>query len=402
MLLRLAWRNIWRNRRRTIISLLALAMGVTAIISIHSFRIIANDELIHAVTRGLVGDVQVHARGYQDEPELAATVPAPALVLAELAAVAPGAHAEQRVLGAGLASGAEVASAATVLGIEPDKPDARALVSITAGRFLAGAPAHEAVIGTGLARELGIAPGGELVLVSQAADGSLANERFAVAGVGDLGTDEANATMVLLHIADAQEFFALGAGVHEIIVRFPDGSAADGIARMRGLLPGDALEVVAWHEILPDLKSSMDSKERNSRLLDLIVFLIVALGILNTMTMATFERTRELGVLGALGTRRRRILGMIMLESLLLGVLGFAIGVALASGILHGLGTATLGGIGNTDVMGVRMPETMTLTVRSAPVIKAAVISALTMLAGGLIPAIRAARLNPVDAMRYV
>lgn len=402
MLLRLAWRNIWRNRRRTIISLLALAMGVTAIIAIHSFRIIANDELIHAVTRGLVGDVQIHARGYQDEPELGATVPAPARVVGELAAAVPQARAEQRVIGAGLASGAEVATAAAVLGIEPGKPDARALVSVTAGRFLGATPAHEAVIGTSLAGELGLAPGGELVLVGQGADGSLANERFAVVGIGDLGTDEANASTVLLHIADAQEFFALGAGVHQIIVRFPEGGAADGIARMRRRLADGTLEVVAWQQILPDLESSMASKERNSRLLDLIVFLIVALGILNTMTMATFERTRELGVLGALGTRRRRILGMILLESLLLGAIGFAIGVVLASGILYGLGSATLGGLGGTDFMGVRMPETMTLTVRGAPVIKAAIVSALTMLAGGLIPAIRAARLHPVDAMRYV
>jgi len=412
VLLRLAWRNIWRNRRRTIISLLALAMGVMAIISIHSFRISANEVIVEAVTRGLVGDVQVHARGYQDEPELDKVVPAPAVVDAMLAAFVPSARTERRVIGGGLASASDAATSALVLGIEPEKPDARALVKIERGRWLAPRaageaaraaargddrpPAREAVIGKTLANELGVTVGGEVVLVSQAADGSLANERYTVVGLGDVGNEDANATSVFLHIQDAQELFALGTGVHQIIVR-----GSDDATRMRALLD-PSLEVVSWTQIIPDLKSSMDSKERNSRLLDLIVFLIVALGILNTMTMATFERTRELGVLAALGTRRRRILAMILIESLMLGVLGFAIGLALAFALLTGLGTTSMGGFGNAEFMGVRMPETIDMTIQSGPVIKSAIISALTMLAGGLIPAIRAARQNPIDAMRHV
>ena len=395
MLLRLAWRNIWRNRRRTIISLLALALGVTAIIAIHSFRISANDELFAAVTRGLVGDVEIHARGYQDAPELDAVVPAPAVVETLLAAFVPGARTEQRVIGAGLASTTELATGVMVMGIEPSKPDARELVAIERGRALAERAAHEAVIGSGLASELGAAPGGELVLVGPAADGSLANERFTIVGIGDVGSVDANASAVFLHIADAQELFALGGGVHQIIVR-----GSSDAARMRALVP--ALEVLPWTQILPDLKSSIDAKARNSRLVDLIVFLIVALGVLNTMTMATFERTRELGVLAALGTRRRRILGMILLEALLLGVLGFALGLGGALAILEGVGTFSLGGLGNTDIGGVRLPEAIPVTVQAAPVISAAIIAAVTMLAGGLLPAIRASRQKPVDAMRHV
>ena len=394
MLLRLGWRNIWRNRRRTIISLIALAMGVMAIISIHSFRITANEVLIDAVTRGLVGDVQVHARGYQEEPEL--VVRAPAIVDATLAAFVPGARTERRVLGAGWVSSRELATAALVMGIQPAKPDAQTVVKITRGRFLSPTHAREAVIGTTLANELGVEPGGELVLASRAADRSLANERYTIVGIGDVGSEEANATSVFLHIADAQALLGLGEGVHQIIVR-----GSDDAPRMRALLDHD-LDVVTWAQIVPDLKSSMDQKARNSRLLDMIVFLIVALGVLNTMTMATFERTRELGVLAALGTRRRRILGMILIESLLLGMLGFAIGVALAAGLLLGLGTTSMGGFGNTEMMGVRLPATLDLTIQSAPVIKSAIIASVTMLAGGLIPAIRAARQNPIDAMRHV
>jgi len=404
VLLKLAWRNIWRNRRRTIISLLALAMGVMAIVALHSFRIATNDEMIRSITRGLVGDLQVHGAGYQDAPEMATMVPDPARVEAEIATALPSARLEQRVLGAGLASAADVATAVLITGIEPDAPGTRGLLAIEQGRGLAPAPGHEAVIGRGLAQELGVGPGGELVVVGQAADGSVANDRFTVVGTADTGSAEGDASAVFLHLADAQELFALEGGVHQIIVRLPDDAdPAAAARRLRRSVDVASLEVLPWSEILPELQSAMAAKARNMRLVDVIVFLIVALGVLNTMTMSTFERTRELGVLASLGTRRRRILAMILLETVLLGLLGFAAGVALAFALLQGLGTTHLGGLGGgTDIMGARVPETIRLTVRAAPVASAAVISLLTVVAGGVLPALRASRLKPVEALRHV
>jgi len=405
MLLKLAWRNIWRNRRRTIISLLALSLGVTAIISIHSFREVVNEEMIENLTRGLVGHVQVHGLGYQASPEIANVVPNATAVEDKLIASVPGAHAEKRVLGAGLAGAGEASSAVMVMGIEPDVPDARQLLAIEKGRALAASPKREVVIGSGLARELDVGPGGELVLVAQAADGSLANDRFTVVGTADAGSYEANATAVFLELSEAQSFFALDHGVHQIIVRLPlDGEdLRQPVSLMRSALDGDALEVMPWTEILPELKSAMDAKRKNQRIIDLIVFLIVSLGVLNTMTMSTFERTREFGVMASLGTRRGRILGMVLLETLLLGAIGFTLGLALAYAILHGIGTVNLGGLsGGSDMLGARMPEVLALHVHAPSVIGAAVTTLLTMLAGGLLPALRASRLKPIEATRYV
>lgn len=401
-MLRLAWRNIWRNRRRTIISLLALAMGVMAIVALHSFRISANTAIIRAVTRGLVGDVQVHGKGYQDSPDMATVVGAPAALEKAIVEALPGAQVETRVLGAGLASATELATAVIVMGIEPDNPGATSMLAVKSGRGLAPAAANEAMIGTALAAELGLAPGGELIVVGQAADGSVANERYTVVGTIDAGSSEANASAVFVHVADARSLFVLGDAVHQIIVRLPDDVDPEAAAiRLRGVLDS-SVEVLPWSQILPEMKGSMDAKARNMRIVDLIVFLIVALGVLNTMTMSTFERTRELGVMAALGTRRRRILGMILLETVLLSLIGFAVGVVLAYALLYGLGSASMGALGAGDVMGVRMPETIPLTIQSGPLVSAAVISVLTMLAGGVLPAIRAARLKPVEAMRYV
>jgi ABC-type lipoprotein release transport system permease subunit len=405
VLLKLAWRNIWRNTRRTVISVAALALGVTAVVCIHSFQEVAYRAMIRGITTGLVGDAQVHGRGYQQSPEIGNVVPDAAGVEARLERALPVAQTERRVLGAGLAGAGDASSAVMVIGVEPRKPSARALLTIEKGHGLDPAPAHEVVLGDSLARDLGVAPGGELILVGQAADGSLANDRYTVVGTADAGTYEANATTVFLHLADAQSFFALGDGVHEVIVRLPTGEEdlSHPLSILRGAIDLSALEIVPWTDILPELKSVIDAKRRNTQILDFIVFLIVALGILNTMTMSTFERTREFGVMASLGTRRQRILAMVLLEALLQGLVGFAIGTALAWVLSHGVGSIDIAGlVGGADVVGTRLPAVLTLSLDAGAIARAGIVTVLTMLAGGIVPAVRASRLKPVEAARYV
>ncbi len=407
MLLKLAWRNIWRNTRRTVISVLALALGVTAVVCIHSFQELAYQAMIRSVTAGLVGDAQVTGRGYQESPEIGNVVHDAVAVEARLQRALPIAETERRVLGAGLAGAGDASSAVAVIGVEPRKPGARALLTIEKGRGLDAAPAHEVVLGDALARELGVAPGGEIVLVGQAADGSLANDRYSVVGTADAGSYDANATTVFLHLADAQSFFALGDGVHELIVRLPtdEEDLSHPVSILRGAVDLSALEVLPWTAIVPELKGAIDAKRRNTRLIDLIVFLIVALGILNTMTMSTFERTREFGVMASLGTRRRRVLVMVLLEALLQGLIGFAIGTALAWVLAHAVGAIDISGLsggGNMDMAGSRLPSVLYLSLNAGSVLTAGIVTVLTMLAGALLPAFRASRLKPVEATRYV
>jgi ABC-type lipoprotein release transport system permease subunit len=404
MLLKLASRNIWRNTRRTTISLLALALGVTAIVTIHSFREVAHEEMIRSVTRGLIGHLQVHGLGYQESPETSNVVRDAAAVETRLRQVLPGAETERRVLGAGLAGAGDAAAPVMVMGIEPGNPGSSSLLAIEAGRGLGGSPRREVVLGTGLARELGVSPGGEMILVAQAADGSLANDRFEVVGTADAGSSQANLTAVFLHLSDAQSFFAVGEGVHQVVVRLPteEEDLSHPVSLLRGAVDLSALEVLAWTDILPDLKSAIDAKRKNSRVIDVIVFLIVALGVLNTMTMSTFERTREFGVMSSLGTRRGRILAMVLVEAVLQGIIGFTLGVAFSWALLHGMGTADLSAFAGSDMLGARMPDMLRLSVHHASVTTAALTTLLTMLSGALLPAIRASRLKPVEATRYV
>ncbi len=404
MLLQLAWRNIWRNRRRTLITLSALTLGVLAIVFLHSYRESTYGELMRNITTGLVGHMQVHSRGYRETPEVSNYVPDAVTVEARLEAALPGARAERRVLGAGLGGTEHGSAGVMVMGLQPDDEGGSHLLTVTLGHGLSSTPAREAVVGRELAAELGIQPGGELVLVGQAVDGSLANDRFTVVGLADSGSSEMNASAVFLHLADAQDFFGLGDGVHEIVVHLPtdDEDVSRQLSAARAALDVASLEALPWNELLPELRATMEQKRKSQHFIDFIVFLIVALGALNAMTMATFERTREFGVLLSLGTRPGRLLALVLTESLLQGLLGLLAGLGLALGLLYGIGQIDFSSLAQTDMMGVRMPSIIPLRVQWQAVANAAVTVGATMLAGGLLPAFRASRLKPAEAARYV
>jgi putative ABC transport system permease protein len=402
VLVALAWRNLWRNRRRTLITVIALSVGVMGIVILQSYRESAFSQLMHTITTQLVGHIQIHGRGYQDSPEIGNVVRDPVTVEAAIEGALPGVQAQRRVLGAGLVGTNESAAGAMVMGLQTGVKNGHGAFDLKGGANLAAQASGQAVLGVDLAEQLGVKVGGEIVLVGQSADGSVANDRFTVVGLADAGTFELNSTAVFLHIEDAQSFFGLGDGVHHIVLRLPTEreDISTQLEAARAALDLRALEALSWNEMLPELKSTIDVKRKGQHSIDFIVFLIVGLGVLNAMTMAVFERTREIGVMLSLGTRPSRVLWLIVTEALLQGVLGLVLGVLGAAAILYGAGAIELGGLSQGDTMGIRMPARVELHMPLSAVVSATVTILATMFAGGLLPAIRAARLVPVAAMR--
>jgi putative ABC transport system permease protein len=402
VLLQMAWRNLWRNVRRTLITLSAMSLGVAGIVFIHSYNEAAFDQMIATITEGLVGSIQIHAQGYQDDPEIQNVVQNPAAVEARLEGALPGASAEQRVLGYALAGVGDSSTAALVLGLQPDH--ASSVITLEQGLGLADAKGHPVILGRSLAQQLDAHLGSEMVLVGQAADGSLANDRYTVAGIADAGSDEMNNSALVMRLSEAQDFFGLGKGVHQILVRLPESENLSGaLASLKGALDLKTLEALSWSQILPEVKALMTQKKQNLHLADFIVFLIVALGVLNTMMMSTFERTREFGVLMSIGTRPGRILSLVLTESLLQSLLGLGAGVLIAAAILYGMGTTNLASMtGGGDMMRMRMPSAVRMSIHGIGVESAAITVLVTAVLGSLWPALRAARLRPVDAVRHV
>jgi len=398
-MLRLAWRNLWRNTRRTLITLAAVTLGTAGIVGLTSYRESTYGGMMRAITEQLVGHLQVHGRGYQESPEVSTLVADPITVEAKLSKALPGVRSERRVLGGGLGGSSDSSSGVLITGIEPGSTQ---MLTVTKGAMLSQAAAHEAVIGVDLAQQLDLDVGSELVLVGQAADGSTANDRFKVVGLADAGSSELNSTAVFLHLKDAQDFFGLGDAVHELVLRLPTDAedVSPQLSAAKAALDLSTLEAVSWNQLLPELKGTMDQKRQSQKTIDFILFLIVALGVLNAMTMSTFERTRELGVMLALGTRPFRIVRLVTTEALLQGALGLAAGVGLVAVVMASVGSLHFGQLSQTDMAGVRLPAEVHLHLAFAAVKSAAVTVLGSMFIAGLIPAVRASRLQAADAVR--
>ena len=397
MLATMAWRNVWRNARRSIITMTAMTVGVAGIVGLYSYRESANNVIIADVTTGLLGHLQVHGLGYQEAPSISTVVKNPVQVEATLHGVLPNAKSEKRVIGAGLAGAGDRSAPVTILGVEPN---ATSLYRLASGKEPSKG---EVLIGRELGLDLKLEPGGELVLVSQGADGSVANDRYVVSGIFISSSAELDANAVVLPLAEAQSFFALGEGVHQVVVRLPtqEEDVSSEVNTLRAALDLESLEALSWSEMLPQMKASLDQKRKNSGAMDFIIFLIVGLGVFNAMTMSVFERTHELGVLASLGTRPRRLLGMVLFEALWQAGIAFVVGVLLAAAFLYGVGTVDLSTMMKGDVMGVRMPSHVELTLFPASLRGAAITAFFTAIVGAIIPAFRAARLKPVEALRH-
>jgi ABC-type lipoprotein release transport system permease subunit len=359
--------------------------------------------MIDLATRGLLGHAQVHAKGFQAEPTLSLVVKDPRAVRATVERAHPGAVTLARVTGAGLAASESRSAGVMILGVEPAREAAHsALLQIAVGRTLKDEPAREVVIGAKLARRLKVEPGGELILLSEAVDGSIANDVYKVVGLSTGGgTAETGGNAVFLHLADAQDFFGLGASVHQVVIGLPKGGNPKRVAAALRTALDPSLEALAWQEMAPEAELGIEADRQGTYAMDVIVFLLVVLGMFNTMTMSTYERMFELGVMAALGTRPRRVLSLILLESALLGVIALALGVAVAIAVLAVIPAIDMGSAwGESDFAGVALPSVLQIELAPLALGMAAMTVGVTCLVGGLYPAWRAARLQPVDAMR--
>jgi len=400
LLLKIAFRNIFRQTRRSVLTALAMAGGFV----LASFSIAWSDGTYHGVidlfTRHRLGHIQIHAQGYLDRPSLYRTMDD---------ASAIGRVIEQhddieawttRVFAAGLASAGEHTAAVRIIGIEPVR-EARATrfdEGIIRGRALGGA--GEIVLGEGLTRLLHAELGAEVVLISQGADGSIANDLYTVVGITDNGDAASNLTDAYLRLCDAQELLVLGTRVHELVITVRRLARVGPCARhIEQLLDDPQLAVEPWQEFASDFYRAMQADRKGMWISLFVIMLVVAAGVLNTVLMAVLERRREYGLLKALGTTPGQVFRLILLEVNLLALGSVAVGSVVALGINRFF-----------SIRGIRLPEPITyggvsffelhteLNVSSFVTPALTVLLTATLVA--LLPAWRAVTTDPADAMR--
>jgi ABC-type lipoprotein release transport system permease subunit len=283
-----------------------------------------------------------------------------------------------------------------------DQGVSRVAREVARGRWLDPGDEKGVVIGARLARTLGLEPGGELLLLVNAADGSMANELYRVRGVLRSMGEAIDRGGVFMTAPAWRQLLVVPDGVHQIIVRRPPGVGLEPArATVARLAP--RLDVRSWPQILPTVASIMDTQRASLVMLYVIVYAAVGIVLLNAMMMAVFERIRELGVLKAVGMKPGAVFALVAVEGAWQTLVALAAGLVVALPILwrlttHGIDLAKLGGL---HYQGIAFDSAWRAQLDGAtvrgPITTLVVVVALAL----LFPAWKAARLQPVDAMRY-
>ncbi len=403
MLWQLALRNIWRNRRRTLLTLSAMVVSsALLILCLGVFSGMLKDMLASA-TEQYFGHLVISAEGYQDNRDMFANFSDETDL---------GVLQQEQVLGSsprlrsfGLLSHQNNSSPVELLGVLPEREQQVTSLQehLKTGSYLQSEDQNGAVIGAGLARRLAVQPGDQLVFVTQAADGSIGNDLLLVRGIFSTGDQGHDNSLVLVPLDWLRQLLVLPGTLHEIAVRIEHPVLAATFAEsLQQQLPA-ALEVLDWGQMLPEMREVVASYDVSRMIIVIILYIATALGIINTFFMSVMERTREFGVLMAVGMRPGQVRLMVLLETLVMGLIALVVGVGL--GILLSLYMAYVG----VDLSGSLTPITyaggtilprLHAVLEPANIIIPAILLLLVCLLAGFLPANRAARMQPVVAIR--
>jgi len=419
LVLRIAWRSFVRHRRRSIITGAAIALGLAMLLAFLGLAQDAHRRMAE-LGIGLGGaNVAVQGAGYQDELTLDHVVAEPQPIIA-LARRVPGVRAVvPRVRASGLISTGAASAGVAVAGVDPELEAAVSTIA-GAGARVDGAYlrprsavefAHQPAdiyIGAQLARTLDLAVGDRVVLEASPRGGSHpSSAAFFVRGVFRTGLDELDGFYVEIPLADAQALYGLGEAVTQVAVftRDLDDTAAVTQALVAATAGRDDLEVLPWQRTLRELYEAIVLDDLGFYLMMAIIFVIVGIGIFNTVLMSVVERTRELGVMMAIGTSKRRLFLFVLAEAGILAVVAAGVGAAIGVGIhlyFHGHGLDMSALFGDLQVAGIVVSGTMYSKLSVGDVVGwTAVVIGLVLLSA-LFPASRVARLEPLEAMRHV
>ena len=399
-----SWRNLWRNPRRTLITLAALALNTAVLIIVLALIDGYIGNAIATATELVTGEAQIHAREYLEDHSLYKMIENPGEIIK--AAEAKGIHATERVYGFGLVSIGKKSAGALFTGVNPaDEKAAFDLAKhVGEGKFLDDDQKGGIVLGKKLARTLNAEPGTEIIAVVQAADGSLGNELYHVTGVLKSAGENIDRSAVLINETDFRELFVMPDGVHEISLNSKGRIPPEEFAGIIGSALGSS-ELKTWRELLPAFSDLINLSGASTGIVLAIFYIAAGLGIMNTMLMATYDRLREFGILKALGTGPWRIIGNVLMEAFMLSVLATVAGILIsliAGHYLQVVGIDTGALAGETSFAGVAFDPiwraAMSVQIVVQPVITMWVICVIA----SLYPAILAARLEPVKAMEHI
>ncbi|MEI6778715.1 MAG: FtsX-like permease family protein [Chloroflexales bacterium] len=403
----LAWRNMWRNWRRTVIALVAIILGVTLLLFFDGLIKGSDQAIFGNAVRLYGGNLQIHAPGFRAKASRLPLLPLESAdtVIQAVKAQPNVLAVSERISTAGIVSNRGNTLRVAITAIDPviEAPMSIQAETIAQGRFLLSADRDAIVVGKGMADALQVQVGDTVNVVGRRKNETMRQHTMTIVGIYNLGMPEIEKSSIYMSLSDAQTLYNLRDQATEAVIFLQKVGGED---RLMGILQSDLplYEVDTWQTLRPEIRQTLDTKLAVSNFFGLVILLIAAIGILNLMTMAVFERTREMGVLAALGMKGRQIMGLFLLEGALIGVVGAVMGCGMGALLTWWIGQVgiNLAGVSGMGEIGALMGDRLyPLISPSALISRGIMVVALTSLAS-LYPAWQASRKEPAVALHHV
>ncbi len=408
--LKMAWRNVWRNPRRTILTIAAVAFACALLVFMLSMQFGSYDAMIDASVKISTGHLQVQAKGYLDNKEMRLVVEDPEAVARILEKTPKIKAFTFRANAFSLSSSKERTYGALVIGIDPSREIGVSTLKnlVRKGDFLTDQDYNQALVGRLLAKNLQLDLGDEVVILGQGRDGSVAATVVIVKGIFSSGIDELDRATIQIPIKCFQDTYSMGDAVHEVLAvchSLDDVKDAKEsvLAGLRDMNPQNKLTALDWSEIMPGLLQAIKMDLVGGLIFYFLLILVVAFSILNTFLMAVLERTKEFGVMMAIGVTKSRLVKLLLMESTAMTSVGLLAGLVMGSLVTlyfqsHGLDFSEASDLmAQFGISGKIYPR---LSIWSIS-IGAGLVLVITFIAA-MYPSLKVRSLSPVEALAHV
>ncbi len=403
---KLSWRNIWRNKRRSILTIMAIVFAVTLLVFMLSFQFGSYEDMINASVTLDTGHIQVMAPGYHDDSRIWKVIDDPGEVLDRVQGLENVKAASMRMEAFCLASSEKRTKGVFIAGVDPkqEKKVSRLSDSMKDGHYFKPSDYDAAIIGYLLARHLKLSTGDTLTILGQGRDGSIAAGVVTIKGIFESGMDEFDKNIIQVPLQYFDDIFYMEQKAHRIVLLLDALKNIETVKSQASEVIGDKeLDILTWEEIMPGLRQSISLDLISGFIMYGILIIVVSFSILNTFLMAILERKKEYGVLLAIGTTPGRLIGFVLTESMLMTAMGIIIGMAAGSAVTlyfshYGIGLGDAGSLLSQYGISDRLyPKLSALSLFSGPLL-----ILVTTFFTALIPALRIRKLRPAEAVNSI
>lgn len=400
--LKLAWRNLFRNTRRTVLTVALIAFSLTAMILTDAIIKGMVNVMVDSVTHTLAGEAQVDRKGFRDAWDTDLMLDHSSQLEQEIASSPAVAGYAPRVIAGAMVSSSYNVASGVLYGVDPDKElkVSRIRDAVIRGQYLSGKPG-EILLGSDMADLLEVKLGDRIVITSaQPGSGELAQALYRVSGILHFGSREYDNRFVFVNLPQARTMLGMTDQSQQIAIRFkdPEDARNPALPLFKKLNQGN-IEAVSWLEANPEVASILGMTGFSSLIVGLILFLLASLGVINSMFMSIYERIYEIGVIKAIGTKPADLMRLVLAEATLIALISCVFGLALG----YGLGTwfSTHGvPMGDYELSGVVLSDNIMTVLAPYQFIDFPVYVILLTVIAAIYPAWFAARLVPAEALQ--